>query len=760
MEKTGFYRQVMRNMLHLNNGNGTFSEIGRLTGVSSTDWSWAPLMADFDNDGWKDIYITNGYMRDYTNMDFLKYWGNYIIKKAIDKEQPKLLDLVKAMPSTQLHNYIYQNNQNLTFNNKVENWGLDQKVLSNGAVYADLDNDGDLEIISNNINDPAFIYKNLSREIKGDSYLQIRLKGKKGNSLALGSKVYVYTEGKTQFMEQMPPRGYQSSVSEVLHFGLGKNTIVDSIRIVWSGGKSTLIKKVQVNQKMLISEEESKTKNYHTNMPKSIFQSVNPPFQFTHQVGEWNDFKRQPLLPHSFSSCGLVMAVADVNGDGREDIYLGGGKGYAGQLLFQNKNRVFEKVNIPDFEKDSNATDSDALWLDVDNDGDLDLYVVSGGYADYKTDSPDLRDRLYLNEGNGVFKKSILSLPNINGSKSCIRACDFDKDGDLDIFLGGRVIPGRYPEILESFLLENNGNGIFSNIATEKAPEICHSGMVTDAIWTDVNGDDYQDLVVVGEFMPVKVFINQKGRLVDETKNYFNQEYTGLWNKIMAVDFDKDGDLDLIVGNIGLNTQMKANENEPLSLIYKDFDGNGSVDMFLNFYIQGKNYPNVTRDELLSQIIATRKKFPSYESYSEAQMSDIFSPQQLQDAKTLKANHLETTYFENKRGKFIARPLPMEAQFSPVYAMTVLDYDKDGNLDMILAGNDSGLKLRLGRVDANYCQLFKGDGKGNFIYIPQLFSGFNARGDIKNIQWLDTPKGKLLLLGVNQTGLQIFVTSP
>lgn len=756
MVLNGFYFQNMRNMLHLNNGNGTYSEIGQFSGISKTDWSWAPLFADYDNDGWKDLFITNGYYRDYTNRDFLKYKGDYYFQKVKEREKADTFHLVSTMTSTPVHDYMYRNNGDLTFSDKSAEWGFKENNFSNGAAYADLDNDGDLDIIVNHQNATASVFKNHTHEkYPAQHYLQLVLTGTGKNTRAIGSKIRVYTQGKVQYLEHISTRGFQSSVSDRIHIGLGKFDTVDSLKITWPLGTEKVLREVKANQLLKLQEGMDGEQNTQS-MPSAtpLFSRVEPVIHYTHIEEGYNDFKRQPLLLTMLTTCGPVMATGDVNNDGRLDAFIGGAQGTPGKIFIQNKGGEFVESVTDSFDK--KYTDADALFVDADNDRDLDLYVASGGYNEYSEKDKALQDRLYLNDGAGKFTLSTGVIPEILVSKSCIAATDFDHDGDLDLFVGGRVIPGKYPVIPESFLLQNNA-GRFENIAPSKAPDVSHIGMVTDATWSDVNGDSWEDLIVIGEFMAVEVFLNNQGKSLDRaTEKFFDTPLTGLWSRMVVHDFDQDGDEDLIVGNLGLNTQLRASVEQPITLVFKDFDNNGSVDPILNHYIQGKSYPFASRDELLDQMYSMRSKYTNYASYANAQLSNIFSANDLKDATVLKATVLESIYLENKGNKFVRHALPAAAQFAPLYAMTLIDYNKDGNMDLILGGNQSSIRIRMGVIDANFGQLFEGDGKGNFTYIPQAKSGLTTIGDIKSLQIMNVRDDLYLLIGVNNVGVEAY----
>ena len=658
--------QFMRNMLQLNNGDGTFSEIGQLAGVSNTDWSWSPLLADFDNDGYKDLFVTNGYLRDYTNKDFLKYWGDYKVRKAIDREPVQLMDLVKAMPSTRIPSYIFRNNHDLTFTNKQQEWGVNTPAISNGAVYADLDNDGDLELIINNINEPAFIYQNLSREQNKSAYLQLKLVATGANRNAVGARVTVYAGGNHQYQELNPVRGYLSSQSSTLHFGMGTATVADSIRIIWPDQSRQLLTQVAVNQQLTIQQQATPERKMSRspNPAETIFTKVDPVLPYTHEGYTENDFKRQPLMLWMYSHTGPVLAKGDINKDGLDDLFTSGDQQKTGAIWLQQPGGTFKKDEKLTIGDETISAIAAAVFFDANGDGFDDLYVARGGYSLFEINTPSLQDELYLNDGKGHLSLSQNRLPNLSASsKSCVRPFDYDRDGDLDLFVGGRVIPGRYPEAPHSYLLQNDGKGTFTVVETPFSA----IGMVTDAKWADMDNDGRADLVLCGEFMPVKVYQNTTAGFVDKTDQYFTNPASGFWFSLAIADVNGDGKNDIIAGNLGTNSQIKTSVQEPADLLYADFDDNGSIDPFFCFYIQGKTYPFVSRDELNDQIYGMRRKFAYYKDYANATAADIFPADALAKAQKLSVTETNSVcYLSNGTASFTTYVLPIQAQFAPV----------------------------------------------------------------------------------------------
>lgn len=759
--KYHYGRQLMRNTLQLNNGTGDFSEIGTIAGISNTDWSWSCLLADFDNDSYKDLYITNGYRRDVTNLDYLTFTVDSINRRGgISKRNfPKIEDYLNLIPSQKLQNYLFRNRGDLTFEKISNQWGLIQKSFSNGAAYADLDADGDLDLVVNNIADAAFLFKNKTAERKGANYLQIKLEGSPKNRGGTGASVKIFYAGKMQLQELNPTRGYFSSVEYLLHFGLKNQKEIDRLEIRWPDNKIQILEHIPVNQRLRLKYSDAKMSNQSPPRKASpIFQTAAiRGLKFRHRENDFLDFQRERLLPHKLSELGPSLAVGDVNGDGLEDFFIGGAADNSAALFLQNPNSTFQKTSEKTWNADLAFEDLGAVFFDSDGDGDLDLYVVSGGNA-FPANSDRYQDRLYLNDGKGNFSKTKKALPRITSSGSCVRVADYDSDGDLDLFVGGRVRPGAYPDPPQSYVLKNEG-GAFVDATQQVAPAFRSLGMVTDILWADLDGDAKPEMIVAGEWLPISIFKNENGKLVNRTDSFGLSETSGWWNCLIAKDFDKDGDMDLVAGNLGLNTRFKASKKEPLRLFAKDFDRNGNLDPVLAFYENDRLYPLPQRDVLLQQIPSLKKKFARHAAYAKADMETIFSPSELASALQLEAKIFATTYFENRgNGTFAIKPLSNEAQLSPTNKILAADFTDDGNLDFLLAGNNYSADVESGPFDAGNGLLLLGDGKGNFVPVLSRDSGFSATKAATDLAALKLANGKeLILVANNNDALQAFI---
>ncbi|MDF9799940.1 hypothetical protein OKW21_005203 [Catalinimonas alkaloidigena] len=756
---SGFHYQSMRNMLQLNNGNNSFSEVGQLTGISSTDWSWAALIADYDLDGWKDLFISNGYARNYLDMDFMNYVVNEQVKSQRENLDVEIMGLVENMPSINAQNYIYQNQGGLNFKNQATAWGLDEQTQSNGAVYADLDNDGDLDLIINNVNEDVFVYRNNNESLLNHRYLKVYLKGQDKNPFGIGSKVYAYSDGKSQYQEMIPVRGFQSSVSYELIFGLGEKSMLDSLKIIWPDGKQQILHEIKADQFLQLEYSQAKSAQGNQSLANqpTLFQAKSNKLNidFVHQENAFFDFKRDKMLPYGISNLGPKIAKGDIDGDGREDLYLGGAKGQAGQLYRQVGDGTFTRIASAALEEDAQSEDTDALFFDADQDGDLDLYVLSGG-SDFAEQDAALQDRLYFNDGRGNFIHKAHTLPEMLSSGGSIAVADLDNDGDLDLFVGGRLIPGRYPLAPQSYLLENDGSGKFTDITDTIGPALAKAGMITATHFEDLNEDGFKDLIVVGEWMPICVFYNEGGKSFQAAKLPALAQTSGWWNTLYPGDFDQDGDTDFIAGNFGKNNLYHVKAGQPARLVYKDFDNNGSIDPIFTHYLQGEEVFAYSKDELLGQLISLKKKFYDYKTFSQTSPGEYFTQEQLSGADTLYAHILESVYLQNEGGSFNVIPLPTEAQFSPIYAITSLAINEDKFPDLILGGNQSLSRVSTGRYDANYGIVLSNQEGKTFESIPPAKTGIKVKGDVRSIVRISIDDHWHLLFARNQDSLKVF----
>jgi enediyne biosynthesis protein E4 len=751
----GYNPSYTRNTLQLNNGNQSFSEIGFLSGISATDWSWSALLADYDNDGDKDLMVTNGFYRDLGNLDYINYQAN--LQSPMGTQESKRKEKLKAihnLDNVPLQNYLFENNGNLTFNNKSDDWGIEEKAFSNGACYADLDNDGDLDLVVNCFNSEAKIYKNNAEIVTRNNFICINLNGIETNRQGIGAKVKVYYEGKMQVQEQNPSRGYESSVDTKLVFGIGKAKKVDSIVVAWNKKDLQIVLSPNINQILKINylpNAPQQTSKDKTELPFSeIAEKVG--INFLHPENEFVDFKEQALLPHLHSKQGPQITVGDINSDGLEDFYVAGSFGSNGSFYIQNKTGKFSQKIL---KKNNILTEEvGVLLFDANNDKHLDLYVVAGG-SENEEGTEAMQDCLYLNDGKRNFTPSQNSLPDTKASGSCVEACDFDRDGDLDLFVGGRITPNSYPSTPKSYLLKNEG-GKFVDSTPSLAKQLSKIGMITSSLWIDINKDGWKDLIVVGEYMPISILKNKKGSFNEPLETLSNT--SGWWNTIKAADFDGDGDLDLVGGNLGTNTRYKASITKPFTVYAKDFDKNGRLDPIMTYFIQNEKQIFHTRDELIVQIPAMKTRFSTYSKYANSNFTQSFLRDELADANKLESVCFETSYFENQgNGKFIRKILPIEAQFSPVNGILINDYNNDHNLDILIAGNSYATEASTGRYDAGTGLLLAGNGKGKFSVLRSLKTGFQADGDVKCLMEINSAdNSKIILVGNNSAKLQAY----
>ncbi|AHM59703.1 FG-GAP repeat-containing protein [Flammeovirgaceae bacterium 311] len=768
--------QFVRNTLQLNNGFGpngdlSFSEVGQLAGVYKTDWSWTPLFADFDNDGLKDLFITNGYGKDVTDMDFVAYstslrqFGTHEAKLEKIRAEMKKLEEVKAP------NFIYKNKGDLTFADKSAAWGFRQASLSNGAAFADLDGDGDLDLVVNNVDEAAFIYRNNAVELSAGNkanFLKLDIIGDSLNRQGLGSKISLHYKNDSsrqmQYYEHYLTRGYKSTVDSRVHFGLGETRQIDTLEIRWPDGRRQLLLDVKPNQLLTLDYANSETTPDTAKRPSVTlaFEDISSSrgMNYKHNAEEFADFKLQLLLPHKHSEGGPGIAVGDINGDGLEDFYVGGSVMHPGTLFLQQQGGSFSQKKLADA---GQHDDMGSLFFDADSDGDLDLYIVSGGSRHLAGTAP-YQDRLYFNDGSGNFTLNPNALPQMYTSGSVVTAADYDGDGDLDLFVGGRIVPQQYPYPAKSFVLRNEG-GTFADATREVCPELEQLGLVTAALWTDVNQDQLPDLIITGEWMPVTILQQEKAaagkrsfKNITESAGLANT--SGWWNSIASGDFDGDGHIDYVAGNLGLNSRYQASVSEPVSVYAKDYDKNGSIDPIMFYYIMGENYPAHPRDALTGQLAYMRGRFTRYADYGKTAFKDFFVQGELDDAYSLKSVEFRSSIIRNRgNGTFSLMPLPVETQLAPVSGILSKDFNNDGHLDLLLVGNSNATEVHTGRYDASIGNYLEGDGKGNFKPVPAGKSGFFVDGNARAIAELVDQQGQSIVL-VSQFSDKLKVFAP
>lgn len=764
----GGHYQYMYNTVQKNNGNGTFSDLAQFTGMQATDWSWSNLLADFDNDGLKDAYVTNGLLRDIRNTDADDAVGQYVLDTANEwiKENPNsgdisiwdILDLDEALailPSQPLKNYAFKNQGDFKFKKVIEDWGLGKESFSNGSAYADLDNDGDLDFVVNNINEEAFVYRNNSESMPNSNYLRVKLIDS-DNRNTFGSRLRLVTNNQEQFFETTNVRGIYSTSEAYAHFGLGNSEKIDTLEVFWPNGNKTVKTNLKSNSLIELAMQEGspftkKEKSKNNNLFYEVTETSN--LKYNHQENDFDDFDYQILLPHKMSQFGPALANADINNDGLEDIYIGGASGFAPVVMLQGNNGEFTKSNIEFWKKEAPYEDVDAVFFDVNGDGAKDLYVVSGG-NEYAKNDFHYADRLYLNDGKGNFKKgALLNSDRSSGSKVVVE--DYDKDGDLDVFVGGRHVPHQYPLPASSTLFIND-NGSLVNATTELAPELQNIGMVTDASWLDYDNDEDLDLVIVGEWMSITIFSNQNGTLTKAAIPNF-VDTVGWWFSITPGDFDEDGDMDFIAGNLGLNYKYKTSQEEPFDIYYKDFDGNGSGDIVLGYHNNNKHYPLRGFSCSSEQIPGLKKEIKKYDLFASMEISEVYGEANLENALHFQADTFASYYVENLGdGNFKMRKLPSEAQLTNLNEVLVEDFNGDGNLDILSVGNLYVSEIETPRSDAGIGTLLLGNGTGQFKGMNYVESGFFASNDAKNLLKMKINNKETIVVANNNDKLQLF----
>jgi len=758
----GEHYQYMFNTLQRNNGNGTFSELAQLAGVTSTDWSWSPLFADFDNDGYKDLLVTNGVFKNNRYSDLTTMYDKKLDSITQVARQRGLnpntmidvTDFMELAPTDKLPNYIFKNNGDLTFDNKMKDWGFEKPTLSNGAAYADFDNDGDLDIVINNINDNALLYRNNTTEQKTGNFIRIKLSSDKNESL-YGTRISLYQNDSVQQTYQITnTRGFMSKSEDVVHFGIGNSEKVSKAVVQWADGKSAILTDLAINEVHNISKSKLATQtSQEQESGKVLFKEIAQQLKLDnaeHIENIHDDYADEVLLPHKMSQSGPTIAVGDVNGDKMEDFYLGGAAGKSGILYIQKSNGTFNETKLGAWTADRESEDMGAAFVDIDGDTDLDLFVVSGG-NEFNVGNPRLQDRLYINDGRGNFTKKTNALPKYLSSGSCVLPFDFDKDGDMDLFVGGRLVPKKYPYAADSYLLENKG-GRFTNVTQEKANEMQALGMVTDARWVDYNKDGRQDLIVVGEWMPITIFEQTSNgkfgkRIIDDSE--------GWYYSVETADMDGDGDEDIIAGNLGLNYKYKASKEAPFEVYSSDFDNNGSLDIVLSYYEHGIAFPVRGKSCSTQQIPSLKEKFPSYEEFGSSDLKGVYGDESLKNALHLQAKSFASVYVENNgNANFNIKPLPQLAQVSSINSILIDDYDKDGFQDLLVSGNLYPAEIETPRNDAGTGLFLKGNGKGDFTPLAISESGFYTPNDVRDVKRISVQGKEVMLVANNDDFLQ------
>ncbi|MFZ9046561.1 MAG: VCBS repeat-containing protein [Cyclobacteriaceae bacterium] len=759
-----YHHQFTRNMLHRHNGifpgNGiSFSEVGRLAGVEATDWSWSALIADFNNDGNKDLFVANGLAQDILDQDYLRYVSNeQVTRMVVKNEGVDFKQLIDIIPVNRISNYAYSGDGSLGFTDVTKEWGLHEPSHSNGAAYGDLDNDGDLDLIVNNVNMPLFVYQNNSDKYPGKNYLKFELIGEGSNTMAIGTKITLKANNQLFYQEQSLNRGFQSTVDYRINFGLGHLNKVDTVIVEWLSGKQTLMFDIAVNQTITLRESESQPlSNELKSQVPILFKETELGINFVHKENQFVDFDRNRLTYHMKSTEGPRISIGDVDDNGYDDLYIGGAKDQPGALIMQDHSGSFYQTSEMVFIADQGREDLGSSLFDANSDGYLDLYVASGG-SEYSGGSFHLTDRLYFNDGNGGFNKIDKSFPSIHPvSTSTVKPADIDMDNDQDLFVGARLRPELLGVPQNGYILENDGSGNYRDVTKEVAPDLQGIGMITDAIWSDYDIDGDLDLVIVGEWMSIRLLENIDGKFKDITDRIGLSLTSGWWNTIESADLDLDGDIDFVVGNHGLNSRFHASAEEPISCYVNDFDQNGAVEQIICSYNDGVSYPVALLHDLVAQLPELKKKYLKYQSYKEQTIDQLYPKEILERSIIHQVTMLESVILINNGSDgFEIRPLPIEAQISPVYAILIEDFDKDGNNDILLGGNLYEAKPEVGRYDASYGVFLQGIGDGNFSSIPMIESGLNFQGQIRDLGIMNWKDKSIVIVARNNASLQYF----
>lgn len=756
--QNNYFPPVVRNTLQHNNGNFTFSDIACMANVYQTEWSWSGLMVDLDNDGWKDLMVTNGYQYETSDMDFLNFrFQDIKAKGSIEDQFANVEEFLKLIPQYKTNDFVYRNTGNLVFEDKSGIWMTELPTWSNGAAYGDLDQDGDMDYVVSNLDEPAFVYENLATAETNNHYLQFVCEGPTQNPFGVGASVTVYQDSLKQYQYLNPTRGIYSSVQHLLHFGLGSATSIDSAVVIWPDGMSETLTHVSANQRITVHYKNANRRFKPGAVSQGLYQNVTSKgvLPFRHVENAYDDFENTFLLPWALSDLGPLMSTADVNKDGLTDVFIGNSFGKPSGLYIQKQDGTFGLNDRTLWLSDTLYEAHGSHFFDADMDGDMDLLIINGGYESI---SPQAwQSRLFINIGPNQFKEAKGAIPLLEGVSLRATSFDYDADGDIDLIIGGRVLPGKYPLSPSSYILRNDRNR-FVDVTADVAPEFSHVGMITDLQIANIDDDPAPELIVVGEWMPITIFKIQNGKFTTVPgKTYGLDQSNGFWNKLLVADLDRDGDMDLLTGNLGLNSSYRASVTSPLQIYASDFDGNGSIDPVITYYEGSTCYPLVQKDVLIKQIPILKKKFVYYKDYASASIDEVFTPKQLKSATLLSVYMLESGWWENRDGKFTFHPFPIQAQASPVNSIVLDDLDGDGSAELFVAGNKFRMEVETGRMDAGTGAYFKIGPGGSLHFVPNLKTGIWASKDVRDVVFIHGPAGiKTLLIANNDDALEVY----